>query len=150
MFTKNSLSWMASRKILGENTFVAVLLIGIMFTFSIYTDYFIRIFAFETLVLSMILITLLLIYGLTIIWVIKRNPEYVQKPRRTFQYAPPKSVETVLLGSLLGIFLLSTLLFGITTDTLIVSLMIAATIMSIFLPLKIFFLRLWINRLGPR
>ena len=61
MLTKNSLpKWMVSQKILGENTFVAVLLINMLFILSIGTDYFINIFTFETFVLSMILISILL------------------------------------------------------------------------------------------
>lgn len=147
MLTRSNVQWMIDRKNVSENIFVATLLLTSIFVLSIDTNYSINILSLNTVSLSMILAGFSLINMFFIVRAIKKHPDYVKTPKRTFHYAPVRSVETFLFVNLIIFSFLTTLLFGILTNTLVQSLVIAAIIFLISLPIKSVFLYFWINRL---
>ena len=147
MLNKSDVQWMVTPKIISENIFFTIILSVLLLSLSIGTDLLNNLFSYESIFLSLILVSFSVIYLFLILKAIKKHPDYVKKPRKTFHYAPKRSTETVLFFSLMFIIIISTVLFGIFTNTLVQSLAIAAIIFFIFVPLKSVFLYVWIRRL---
>lgn len=147
MLNKSDVQWIVTPKIIGENVFFTVILSIMLLSLSIGTDLLNNLISYESVFLSLILVSFSVIYLFLILRAIKKHPDYVRKPRKTFHYAPKRSTETVLFFSLMFLIMIITVLFGIFTDTLVHSLFIAAIIFLIFVPLKSVFLYFWIRRL---